>query len=458
MSTVFFHNPDVPFRYYLIIPHTDLSEYRILLRKTPKGWTLPSYVPYEHHFGVVNHINQHVWEEYGLSVATLRCLQTEYSREEGERRFYALDNLHPSWQPPEDMQWFTEQEVTFLKLSSQLELTMIMHWFNWMHSDSSLRPDWMRSGWLPQAARWMMDLAERMEMEGLITVQQLRAWSRSSTVRLHTEKGNLYLKAVPQMFNYEPIITRVISIRYPDHAPEVMAVHVENSWMLMHDFKGRPLRGITDIDVWKRVLKRYAELQIDLAPSSQSLIGLGVPDRNVDYLCTQIERLMKDLPEALSDDESFELRRLAPTLRSLCYQLTEHRIPQTLTHGDMWSSNIIIRENGNCLFFDWSDASISFPFFDIPFFLSEIEMELPDVPDAREQLRDAYLQPWTRYEPMSHLRRAYEISEVLGALHQALIYHSHILPGIEANARWEMQNMLPMLLRQVIAATRLFQF
>ncbi len=458
MSTIIFHNPDIPFRYFLIIPHTDLATFRVLLQKKDECWTLPNYVPQEHHFGVVKHINQHVWEQYGLSVATLRCLQTEYSQDEGERRFYALDNLHPGWTPPEDMAWFTEQEVTLLKLSSQLELTMIMRWFNWMHSDSSLRPDWMRPGWLPNAARWMIDLAERLEMEGLITVEQLRAWSRSSTVRLRTEKGNLYLKAVPQMFNYEPIITRVISIRYPEYAPQVSAVHVDNGWMLMHDFGGRPLRTVQDIDVWKRVMQRYAELQIDMASNAQSMIGLGVPDRNVDYLCTQIERLIKNLPEALSEEERFELQRLAPTLRSMCYQLTEHRVPQTLTHGDLWSSNIIIRDDETCLFFDWSDASVSHPFFDIPFFLSEIERELPHEPDAREQLRDAYLLPWTRYEPMDNLRRAYALAEVLGALHQALIYHMHILPGIEADARWEMQNMLPMLLRQVIAATRIFQF
>jgi hypothetical protein len=39
-------------------------------------------------------------------------------------------------------------------------------------------------------------------------------------------------------------------------------------------------------------------------------------------------------------------------------------------------------------------------------------------------------------------------------LHQALFYYVHVLPGIESNARWEMQNMLPMLLRQVMAAVR----
>jgi Ser/Thr protein kinase RdoA (MazF antagonist) len=256
------------------------------------------------------------------------------------------------------------------------------------------------------------------------------------------------------MFNYEPVITRVLSLRFPGHIPDVRAVHVENGWMLMRDFGGTALTEVRDIDIWKQVVQRYAEMQLDLIGNTQSLIALGVPDRNVDYLASQIERLMNELPVALSEEEQKEIKRFSSTLRSLCYQLTDFNIPLSLTHGDFWAENVIIRPNGMSLYFDWSDASISHPFFDMPFFLSEIDRELPHVPDAREQLRDGYLDVWTRYAPILNLRRAFQIAEVLGGLHQALFYYVHVLPGIESNARWEMQNMLPMLLRQVIAAVK----
>lgn len=458
MSSIVYHNPDIRFTYYLIIPHAMPGDFRVLLQQQDDAtWTLPFYEPDEHHFGVVHHINRHMWDNHGLALSTLRCLQTHYTPQQGEQRFYAMDNLHPSWRPPSGMRWFTEKDVREAALASDLQRDMLKLWYVWRHSDSSLRAPWTRQGWFPWVASWMIDLADRMAMEGLHAVEQVRAWSRSCTMRLRTDMGTLYLKAVPEMFNYEPVITRVIAIRYPGTAPDVRAVHVENGWMLMRDFGGVPLNRVSDIDVWKRVVRRFAHLQLDLVMNTQSLVGLGVPDRNVDYLASQIPRLMNDLPDTLADDEQEELQRIAPTLRELCFELLEHPVPLSLTHGDLWAGNVIVTDDGGSLFFDWSDASISHPFFDLPFFLSEIERELPLIPDAREQLRDAYLEVWTRFEPLSDLQRAYELAQVLSGLHQALFYHVHILPSIEATARWEMQNMLPMLLRQVVAALRLFR-
>src|SRR5690606_26429116 len=139
----------------------------------------------------------------------------------------------------------------------------------------------------------------------------------------------LFLKAVPEFFSYEPVITRVLSIRYPERAPDVRAVHVENGWMLIREFEGTPLTKIDDISVWKRTVKEFARLQIDLIKNTQSLVALGVPDRNVDYLASQIDRLMKDLPVTLTEDEQVELKRIAPTLRDMCYELAEYKIPLT---------------------------------------------------------------------------------------------------------------------------------
>ena len=454
MSSLVYHNPDVTFTYHLIIPHADFSEYRVLLHQINGAWTIPAYLPEEHHFGVVNHINQYVADKLGLFSATLRCLHTHLVAENDEHRFYAMDNLHPDWQPPQGWAWMNEVDVKSLEFLYPFQRETLLQWFDWMHSDSSMRSPWMRHGWFGKSANWMQDLADRMAMDGIQPVEQVRAWVRSCTLSLKTEHDILYLKALPEMFNYEPVITRVLSLRFPENIPDVRAVHVENGWMLMRDIGGKPLTDHQDISVWKSVIRRYAEMQIDLIGNTHSMIALGVPDRNVDYLSSQVDRLMHDLPDALSQQEQTELKRLSSTLRSLCYELTEFNVPLSLTHGDFWAQNVMIRPNGEPVFFDWSDASVSHPFFDIPFFLSEIESDLAHIPDAREQLRDAYLDVWTRYAPLMNLRRIYQIAEVLSGLHQALFYYIHVLPGIESNARWELQNMLPMLLRQVMAAVK----
>jgi hypothetical protein len=63
-------------------------------------------------------------------------------------------------------------------------------------------------------------------------------------------------------------------------------------------------------------------------------------------------------------------------------------------------------------------------------------------------LRDAYLEPWSSYEPIDRLIQAYEIARPLSALHNAVIYHRYILPNMES--QWEMQRMLPFYLKKLL--------
>jgi hypothetical protein len=102
------------------------------------------------------------------------------------------------------------------------------------------------------------------------------------------------------------------------------------------------------------------------------------------------------------------------------------------------------------VFIDWSDASLSHPFFSMAFFSDEEEMRpyLGDAPDAPDQLRDAYLEPWIVYEPYDILTQAWSIACSMAPLGTALLYHDRILPGMEVKC--EMENMIPFFLRSVL--------
>ncbi len=457
-ATFVYHNPDVDHTYYLLIPSAVASEYTVLLQKNEDDtWALPSFKPQEHHFAVVQHINDAIKSKWGFDTATLRCFATHSDAEEGELRFYAMDNFTTEWILPENMQWVDEESLRERTFSTQLERDIALDWFDWRHSVSSARADWMRSGWYIKISNWMIDLADRMSLTEIQAPTQVRTWARSATMKLKTKEETLFLKAVPEFFNYEPVITRVLSIRYPERAPDVRAVHVENGWMLIREFDGKLLTNMDDLAIWKRTVKEFSRLQIDLVKNTQSLVALGVPDRNVDYLASQIDRLMHDLPSNLTEDEQAELKRIAPILRDMCYELAEYKIPLTLTHGDFWSGQVIIKPDGKCLFFDWSDASISHPFFDMTTFLAEVDAELHHVANARSQLVQTYLNNWTRYETMENLKRAYDLAKPLGTLHQALFYYGHILPRVESVARWELSGMLTHLLRHTLYEMEYFK-
>lgn len=453
MNDFVYHNSEIDHTYFLLIPPYDGLDARILVEQAGDHWTLPHFTASGHHHAAVQQINDFCKQHLHLDTAVLRCLHTTSEAPTAETRYYALDNLQPDWHPPQGMQWITAEQSQHFHFAAQQQ-QVLLNWFSWLDSDSPQHAPWTRRGWFKVASRWTQDLADRLALTGLHEVKQIRAWARSSILRLSTDTKTLYLKAVSAESSYEPVVTRVLSIRYPQHSPDVQAVHVDQGWMLTSEFEGVPLHTQQKMAIWERVVQQYAEMQIDMIGSATSLISLGVPDRNVDYLSSQIERLTNDLPTTLTTKERYEFKQISSQLRTMCIELTEKNIPLTLTHGDLWSGNIIIRKSGHALFFDWSDASVSHPFFDLPILLANIELELRGVLDVRERLIRTYLQPWTKYHPFDRLRAAYALAETLTFLHQATFYHVHILPCLESSARWEVEQVVPDLLRKILKTVR----
>lgn len=105
-----YHIPDFRFDYYSIIPHT--TKPQVLMLSDENGWSLPYFVPYEHHFGVVGHINQTIKEQLGLDVIALRCIYDDYNRETKTGcRVYAMENHSPHWTPPTNGRWVEFHEL-----------------------------------------------------------------------------------------------------------------------------------------------------------------------------------------------------------------------------------------------------------------------------------------------------------------------------------------------------------
>lgn len=94
------------------------------------------------------------------------------------------------------------------------------------------------------------------------------------------------------------------------------------------------------------------------------------------------------------------------------------------------------------MFIDWSDSSVSHPFF------SAVRL-IDEEPAWREQLRNAYLSRWTAFAPREELEAAYTLAEVCGWLQHALLYHQTILPNIET--KWEMEELVPHFLKKMLA-------
>jgi aminoglycoside phosphotransferase (APT) family kinase protein len=126
----------------------------------------------------------------------------------------------------------------------------------------------------------------------------------------------------------------------------------------------------------------------------------------------------------------------------LCQALASFGLPETLVHGELHGGNVAV-QNGEFVYFDWTDVCISHPFFDM------LNIFFEEDTAVRSQLRDAYLAEWTDFAPMDRLLAAWSLAEVLGAVHHAVSYWQ-IMANVEERNQYQLDWALPFWLRQIL--------
>jgi aminoglycoside/choline kinase family phosphotransferase len=442
------------YQYHVIIPRARRPQ--VFLQFRDDHWYLPQWEEHERRFWQsVDHVNQAVRDRFGLTVTTLRCLDTTYDAPQNVvRRLYEMENRSEAWSPSGRDRWIGRDMLDGLSLGIPEHRAVLEAWFaEEEQGKPSQRRPWARRGWLDATTNWIRD---QLRQRGITfqRIEQLRTWERSCLLRVQTDAGDLYFKAVPSMFAHEPPLTKTLAEWLPGRFPDILAVDSAQHWMLMEDFGGQSLEHEHDITRWEAAARQFAEMQIGLALRSPELIALGCPDRPVSELPDQIDALLADdatlmvgAADGLSEETVALLRARAAEFRAQCEELVALDIPSSLEHGDLWASNIVLREQG-FLFFDWSDSAITHPFFSLLFFMEDAREAFPALPDAPQRIRDAYLAAWGLYRPMEDLLAAFRLAQTLAPLHHAVTYHRYILPHMKM--RWEMSRMVPFYLNMVV--------
>ncbi len=439
--------------HYLLIPHP--TELQLLLLADAVGHALPCYATTEpHYWQTVAPVNLLVAQQLALHLTTLRCTKTIFGDDQIVM-FYAMDgsSIPLDWLLPDGAVWVDQDAPDDLP-TGQKEI--VDDWFRWNMDTNLIKTEWYRPGWFAKAAAWMEDQFDDRGILMTAPIEQIRSWERSAILRAQTTFGQFYFKALPVMFKHEPLLVKWLAHNYPADFPKPLLLDGWRRWLLMPDYGSQTLDSVLNIESWENAFRRFAELQISLSVRINDLVGLGCPDRRLYKLADAVEPLLMSSTESLSgssmslsEDELTQIRIRIPEFKQACIDLSAYSIPTSLEHGDFWAGQIVL--NGDkCVFIDWSDCSVSHPFFSL-YFLMDEEIGLPDVPDVRARLRDSYLKPWRAYEPMDKLIEAFELAMLLAPLHHALIYHQYILP--EMQAKWEMNNMIQFYLKRLVPKT-----
>jgi Phosphotransferase enzyme family len=246
---------------------------------------------------------------------------------------------------------------------------------------------WDDDGWFDEAAAW---IAARVEPTGELEILRLRPWS--ALLRVPTAQGNAWFKESAPALAFESALTELLASRRGDCIPEVLAA--EGARLLTAD-AGPSVREVPERADWEEIVRLYAEVQIELADTVDELLSLGVPDSR---------------PEALG-------------------HAVPGDVPLTLIHEEVHDGNVHLRD-GRTVFIDWAEASVSHPFAGLTNTLRMAAWRLDWEPGGAQvhRLRDAYLEPWTRFAPMEHLRLIFAEAYALGALARAATWNRVVTP------------------------------
>lgn len=435
----------------------------ILLEYVNGSWSLPQVqIEGERFYYSTGSFNERLRDTYGVNVTTLRCLDNkENSADQHEDNLYIVE-CH-SWNVlPPNVEWHLLEDLDSTNNVPKGTLSMINEAINWLRNEHSLRVPWSNPGWFAQMKDEFTNRLEELGFPEADSIEQVRTWERSSVLRAKIGEEYLYLKSVPNMFAYEPNVAYWLSKKFPRHAAPVIGHYYNEDlghYMIMPHYDGRWLDQVQDLHHWEKVIVGYAFLQKSLVRHVPQLTEFGVIRRDIEHLAVDAAKMIADVDmlqtgkKPLSDQEIQGLRSALPAIRSACEQLCRFSVPLSLDHGDLWSGQVVIQKDisePTYLINDWSDCSITHPFFSIPFFLEDAEVELPSFPNAREYLWGAYARQWSEFEGENNLRNIVKLARLLGPVHNAVVYHKYILPRMEFS--WEMQFMYLRHLRKILLA------
>lgn len=427
---------------HVILPHP--GEIRILALPDDDGWTLPSLQTDAQTDDAFDLFEVGMNDTRSLLDCAVESLHCPYfapaNNEHGFRFVFVMNNLDPAFQPPSGARWLNVDEVD--TVTPDYLRPVLESWFRERSTGiyPPERPPWAFPSWLNEAKTWIGEQVAANDWQLTGEIELVRKWCITCVMKTPTSAGDLYFKAVPPTFAREIAVTRLLSELHPGNIPTIVAADDTRRWLLLRDFGQSLLGDSQEAAHWEHALRDFAAIQVSMTHHIDALLARGALDYRLETLPEKLDALLADdtilKPDRfITADEIERVRRLAPRIKSLIQELADCNLPPTVVHSDFHLWNIAV-QGERTIFFDWTDASVGHPFFDMAFVFSVMTQRLfPETPDVVATVREIYLQGLTPLAPRETLRKALPLGELLGLVHQAVNYR-HLLRSVEPAERW----------------------
>ena len=278
-------------------------------------------------------------------------------------------------------------------------------------ADDPLRAYYATADGVAELFTWAHDTLAAQGVTVTGPVVQRKTWNLAALFRLPTDRGPVWLKALPAFATDEARVMAAFAAVDATLVPEVLASGAGR--MLLSHLPGEDCWHAPE-DVLAAGIHRYVAAQAALRPPSWLL--------HRDYR-QEIDALL-DRDLSLTTDEVTAARALLPGWSALA----DCGLPTTVVHGDFHSGNWRGDGNGPPRVLDFADAHAGTPVFD--------GLRVTEFSDQARTpaAHAAWVAAWRAACPGSDPARALVVGAPLARLYLAVRYQE-FLDGIEASER-----------------------
>lgn len=311
---------------------------------------------------------------------------------------------------------------------------------------------WTCSAWRTRAERWIHERLIELgySLVGTIDHAHVRPWG--TVARVPTDKGPLWFKANIAPLAFEAALVEQVAVRSPDGVPRLVAADGSSGWMLMED-AGAVLFDVygeeAPAQIWQGLLRRYAELQLEVAPVVEALVAAGVPDCRSPNLVAPFEGVLESerlvcppTNDALNAEELDRVRALIPRLLDASDVLAALELPDSVQHDDLHLWNVCVGDDAYT-FIDWGDACVAQPMVSLAIPLAHIAR------DDTHAACAAYFEPWTELRSPDALFAARDAAVLLGQVTGVLKWQ-RINAALSDDERVGYEHAIPSRLRRML--------
>ena len=312
---------------------------------------------------LVKALERHLRDAWDLEPVILETYLPDSSGEGPLEGLAVLEPPPAEWSPPADVGWATGSPAAPEPVAGRAA-TWIDEWRQ-ETAPPVLRARWSRPGWQRRARAWIDDAlaASGRRRTGRSDMQRL--WTLTALMRVPTDRGPAWFKGVFPHFGHEPAVTRALARLAPSVMPTVLATEDAEGWLLTDDVPGTELGMSTDPASITGAVRALVDVQRAAVDLHDELRTLGVPDRPLRHLASQLREAVAAAPGVGGRSvEPGRLDRVVEWVADRSAWLDGLGFRDVVVHGDFNRANTLVTPAG-LVVIDWSDAAIGNPLMDV---------------------------------------------------------------------------------------------